>query len=436
MTFSRTRAIVSSTVMFSVLSLLPKLVSILKDMLVAGSFGASHALDVYLMAFVLIGVPVSVIAVAVQTTLIPALVSKDVDDAAGLLGGAIKFAILLLALALSVWFVLLPLAFGVLYPSNSGDMRQQLLSACAWLIPYYFINGMNLLGYGALQARKIFWSNAVLPGLSPLAILLVVWIFPGTNLHTLLVGTVMGSAAEGLSIYALLRRENLLRLRGTAGSGLLLVMRAAVPMMIGGLIAAFAPVVEQAIASKLGAGAVSWQSYGNKVPSALNTMLLTAIGIVVLPHFAELISKREWVACSRLYSRLAGISLLTGVVVAGFGIVFSRDVVSLLFQRGAFTASDSSETSGVMCVYLLQLPFSLIAILSGRILIATGKTIALAWIAGVQLLLGGALAYFLSGRYNVVGVVLGTTIAIMLGAVLLSTTAWRQLREQPRSISR
>lgn len=435
MTSSSARAIISSAALFSALSFLPKFLAILKDMFVAGVFGASHALDVYLMAFVLIGVPVSVVAVAIQTTLIPALVNKDVEDAAALLGGAIKFALAMLAFALLVWFVLLPRAFEVLYPAESDGMRQQLLSACAWLIPYYFISGVNLLGYGALQARKIFWPNAVLPGLFPLAILLAVSIFQQADIRILLGGTVTGGAVEGLLLYFLLRKANLLRWGPVAKNGLSLIVRSAVPLMIGAFISALAPVVEQVIASKLGAGAVSWQSYGNKVPAALNSLLLTAVGIVVLPHFADLIVKKEWNTFSRLYSRLSGVCLLVGVTVTGIGIAFSPDVVSLLFERGAFTASDSNETSAIMRVYLMQLPFSLVAILSWRVLIAMGKTKILAWISVAQLMLGGGLAYVLSDYYDVVGIALGSTIAVILGAAMLLAMAWRQFREQPASIA-
>lgn len=156
---SRVRTILASTAWFGALSLLPKVFSLFKDVAVAASFGASQALDTYLIAFVLIGVPVSIVVVAMQTTLIPALVNKDSNAAAGLLGGAIKLAVALLILALPIWLAVLPAALGVLYPGEAENIRHDLLSACLWLIPYYFFNGINLLLYGALQARKVFLAE-------------------------------------------------------------------------------------------------------------------------------------------------------------------------------------------------------------------------------------------------------------------------------------
>lgn len=434
MTSSRTRAILSSTTLFGVLSLLPKLLSIGKDMAVATRFGAAEMLDAYLMAFVLIGLPVSVMVVAMQTTLIPALVGKDEDSAAGLLGGAIKLALSLLALALPVWLAMLPWTIGMLYPNSAEGARSILFEACLWLIPYYFINGANLLFYGALQARKVFWPNAALPGLFPLAMLAALWFMPQTDMRVLLVGTVAGSMLEGTALYFVLKRGGLLRWRNTGGSGLFRVLRLAVPLMAGGIIASFAPVVEQLIAYNLGPGAVSLLNYGNKVPAALNSLLLTAIGIVVLPHFAELISRREWVSCRKLYFRLSGIALGVGVLAAGIGIILAEPIIRLLFERGAFTAANSREAADAMRMYLLQLPFLLLAMLSMRVLIALEKTVTMTWITAMQLALGGALAYAISRYFGVAGVALGTAAAAMLGSILLGWAAWRRLDEQSKGL--
>lgn len=431
---SRTRTILSSTAWFGALSLLPKVFSLCKDVAVAASFGASHALDTYLIAFVLIGVPVSIVVVAMQTTLIPALVNKDNNAAAGLLGGAIKLAVALLILALPIWLAVLPAALGVLYPGEADNIRHDLLSACFWLIPYYFINGINWLLYGGLQARKVFWPNAMLPGVFPLAILTAIWLLPEADIRSLLVGTVAGSFLEGAALLFVLRRERLLRLWYTSGSGLMPVVRLALPLMAGGIIASFAPVVEQLIAFRLGPGAVSLLSYSNKVPAAVSSLLLAAIGIVVLPHFAELLAKQEWHSCKKLYLRLSVIALGAGILVAGIGMTLSETIIRLLFERGAFTTANTRETAAVMSAYLLQLPFLLVAMVSMRALAAMGKTLVMTWITAGQLILAGSLASFFSSQCGVLGVASGTAAAAMFGAALLGAAAWYGFNKQSRGL--
>ncbi len=430
MPVSRVRIIVSSGATFAALSLFPKLLAIAKDMAVAARFGAAQTLDTYLMAFVLIGIPVSVIAVSLQTALIPALVGRDKEEAARLLGGAVKLTLILLALALPLWLLALPWALSLMYPETEQSTRVHLLSACLWLIPYYFINGANLLLYGALQSRKVFWPNALLPGLFPLAILACLWLKPASDIHVLLAGTVAGSACEGLALLLLLRRAGGVLWRNTAGAGLLKVTRLATPLAVGGIIAALAPVVEQLITFRLGEGAVSLLNYGFKVPAALASLLVTAIGIVVLPHFAELIAQNAWRPCRALYLRLAGIVWAGGLAVASLGVVFSEAIIRLLFERGAFTANHTVEAAAVMRMYMLQLPFLLAAMVAIRALAALGKTTTMTTITAAQLLLAGCLAYALSEQLGVAGVALGTVTASFAGAMMLSWSAWTSLNNR------
>ena len=409
--------------------------ALVKDVAIAAKFGAGQALDIYLMAFVLIGVPVAIIAVAMQTTLIPALVEKDAYSAAGLLGGALKLAMALLVFALPVWLLLLPFFLGILYPNSTGTSTNELVVACFWLIPYYFTNGMNLLFYGALQARKVFWPNAVLPVLFPLSILIAMWLFPAVDIHSLLIGTVAGSLCEGAVLFFVLQKNHMLRLRQTSGMGLMTVVYLALPLMWGGVVTSFGPVVEQLLAFRLGPSAVSLLSYGNKLPAAANSLLLTAIGIIVLPHFSELITLGQWGACRKLYLHLSAIALGLGALIVGVCFSFSEPIIQLLFERGAFTAANTQEVAMIMCAYLLQLPFLLVAMISMRALVAMRKTLIMTSVFTAQLILAGSLAFLFSSHYGVVGVALGTTAAVISGASILGMIVWYRFNEQSKSLA-
>jgi putative peptidoglycan lipid II flippase len=423
----RTRAIVSATVRFAALSLLPKLLSVVKDMAVAARFGASRTLDSYLVAFVLIGIPVAVISIALQTALTPALVGRDREGAARLLGGAIKLALGLLALILPLWLLALPRVCAVLYPRLPPGAIDELVTACLWLTPYYFMNGANHLFYGALQARREFWPNALLPALFPLAILVCLLVSKAAVIGVLVAGTVAGSAGECAALLLLVRRAGWLRLRNTANAGLLRIVRLALPLAAGGIVTAFSLVIEQLLAFRLGEGAVSLLNYGFKVPTALASLLVTGLAIVVLPHFAELMTAGAWRASKALHRRVSAIALGLGLGIAAGVSVAAETVVRLLFERGAFTSRDTMAVAEVMRVYLVQLPFLMAGAVSARVLIALGRTGTMTGIVVVQLALAGALAYALSERFGVAGVAAGTTGATLLGAILFGGAAWAAL---------
>lgn len=428
---SRMRTILSSAARFSALSLLPKLLVVAKDAAVAFYFGASEALDLYLMAFLLIGLPASIIVIALHATLVPALASnKDADAAASLLGGTLKLAAILLLLALPIWLLVLPHTLNTLYPAASKTTMPGLLQACYWLIPYYFLSGINVLLDGGLQARKVFWPNAVLPALFPMAIVASIGLTQRADIRVLLIGTVVGSLLQSIALYVLLVRHNAIKWRNTTESALRSVFLTALPLMIGAIASSFAPIVEQMIAFNLGPGSVSLLSYGNKVPNAFNTLLVTAIGIVLLPHFADMVAARQWRESRTLHLRLSGILLAIGMVAALTGIILAEDIVRLLFQRGAFSAADSQSAAEVMQIYLAQLPFLLAAMLSSRALAAMGKTNTLATTAILQLVLTSGLAFSLSRQYGVVGVPMAAVAGTVLSMVLMSCVVWRSFTNQ------
>ncbi|WP_296509641.1 lipid II flippase MurJ [Rhodoferax sp.] len=418
--------------MFSLLSLLPKFLALLKDVVIAGRFGAANLLDSYLMAFVLIGMPVSIMVVALQTVMIPALVQVEGSVAANrLLGGGLKLALLALALALPFWIAAVPWVLQTIFPAGvEGRNLPSVYESCWWLIPYYFLNGCNLLLYGALQARRSFWPNALIPGVFPLALLGSLWLMPEMALRPLLVGTVLGSALEFVAVFTLVLRGGVSFAGSLKESGILSKAVLALPLMLGAAMSTLVPVVEQMIAYGLGEGSVSLLSYGNKVPAALNSLLVTAIGIVVLPHFAQMLHRKEWHSCWRLYLYLGGLVFGGGILVVGCGLVFANLVIVLLFEHGAFSNIQSLQAADVMRMYLLQLPFLLVAMVAMRILAAMGKTVTITWVNALQLVVGTACAYALGKELGAAGVALGTSIGTMLGCGLLVWVAGKFLSDQ------
>ncbi|GAB6050847.1 hypothetical protein JCM16106_16960 [Hydrogenophilus islandicus] len=127
-------------------SLFARVLGFFKEIVVAASFGLSGELDIYLVAFVLIGMPLSILLNAVQTALIADLAaSPEPASAARRFSSTVFLTLVVLALVLPLWLLLLPHALPWLAAGFSPDKRQALETALVWLVPYYFLTGFNLL---------------------------------------------------------------------------------------------------------------------------------------------------------------------------------------------------------------------------------------------------------------------------------------------------
>src|SRR5262249_43372580 len=142
--------------------------------------------------------------------------------------------------------------------------------------------------------------------------------------------------------------------------------RGTLTLVPGTLISGLAPVIEQTIASGLGHGAISALGYASKLPATLNSLLTTAIGVTILPYFAERLSRGDEHNCRVFFVRYAAIVTLAGAAVAAVAVFGSEPFVRFAFQRGQFSAHNTQLVTMLQQAYLWQLPGAMVAMVATR----------------------------------------------------------------------
>lgn len=410
-----------ASVVAATTALVAKGVGLAKEIVVAAFFGLSDGLEIYLMAFVLIGFPLSIFLNAIQTTFISSLSANGrlPAEEGKLYASTAALTLLLLAVLLPLWLVFLHFALPWLASGFSPEKRQGLEAALHWLVPYYFLNGINLLAYGFLQAKRRFLTNGLLPALTPLATMLLVLAYGKSGgWETLAAALVAGAAIECVALHVSLYRSGLLaRPRLRADAELSRIAHGSRLLLPGTLLIAMGTVIEQAIAASLGSGAIASLGYGYRLPAALTGILVTAIGITALPYFAAMLAEGKAVYCLHSLEKLARWLLLGGLALTIPLAVFSDAIVTLLYQRGAFDAAAAARVSPIQQAYFLQLPFALIVMLGIRTLVALGRNGVVSLLSGVAVIVQGGLAWWLGTLHGAVGIAWATTIVSALLAV-------------------
>lgn len=398
----------------------------IKEVLVAASFGLSGALDVYLVAFVLIGFPLSILLNAVQTALIAALAGCGYSsgEADRLYAGTALLTLACLAVLLPMWLLLLPDALPWLASGFSIEKRQVLQTVLVWLIPYYFLSGLNLLSYGVLQTKSRYLLNGLLPSVTPVVTILLLFTWsPSGDWHTLVVALVVGSAIECIVLISVLHRIGQLgfpNLRDMAR--LRIVIRASLALLPSTVMLAIGPIIDQSIAASMGEGTNAALAYAYKLPAAFQSILLTAIGITALPYFASQLAQNRAAYCLHSLNKLARWILAGGVLLAIPLAIFSAEIVAMLYQRGTFDAAATSWVAPIQLVYFIQLPFVLVAMLGVKVLAALGRNGLMSAYTIAAALLQGGLAYALGMRYGAAGIAWAATlVSVLLAAVYFLT---------------
>ena len=184
--------------------------------------------------------------------------------------------------------------------------------------------------------------------------------------------------------------------------------------------------IEQGLASGLGEGTVAAMGYAFKLPSMVNGILVTSVGVTVLPYFAEMLARGDDVACRRAFRNYALALFTGGIVLALITMAFSESLVALVFQRGAFQAEDTRIVAEIQRAYLLQIPGALVGMLAVRLLVAQGVYGVVSVISSLSVVVSCGLAWVLSRQMGAVGIALGMSISATVSAIALVVLALRQ----------
>lgn len=359
----RNRRIARSTLIVMVAFAAAKMISLLQTLIIAQVFGVGVELDAYVAANRIPELIVVLISGGALThAFIPVfsgyLAQGDVDAAWQLSSNLIN-TIFTLALILSTvvffmapWFVRQVVApgFDAVTAQNTIEMMRILLLST-------IIFSVSGIFSGILNSHQHFLLPALAPIMFDIGILFgVLFLLPGFGVHGIAIGAVIGSALHfSIQVPGLVKfRMSWQRGLGLTNPALWRVIRLMLPR-IGGLgVFALNFLVMNNIASRLSVGSVSALDWGWRLMQIPQTLIGTAMGIVIFPTLAALSEVRDLDGKRDAMSGALRFVLVTSIPSAVGLIVLGRPLIGLL-ERGAFDAAASALVYSTLSMFTLGL---------------------------------------------------------------------------------
>lgn len=403
-----------------------KVAAVVKDIVVVGQFGVGDALDAFLMAMVIPAFAVTVIGQSFNGAFLPEYIrvreQSGAPEAKRLFANVIvmNFA-LLCACALLLASAGRPL-IALIASEFSAGKRELAYELYLILLPLVVLEGQVILWGVVLNAGEKFALAAFAPILTPLTVVLMLLAFaPGLGVAALAWGSVIGCAAElailGIALY---RRGQLpMPAWAPALSARGRVVAQYVPLVLGAVTMNASTMIDQVMASWLGSGSVAALTYGNKIPSFVAGIGVTALGTALLPHFSRLVALGDYAAIRhtlRTYTRWV---LLAAVPATLVFIAASQWLVRVLFERGAFTAEDTVLVSTIQRMYLLQIPFYVLGVVGVRLLVAMSRNHLVTIMSVVNLLVNVVGNLVFMRWFGVSGIALSTSLVYVVSMSMI-----------------
>jgi putative peptidoglycan lipid II flippase len=348
-------------------TLASRLLGYLRDSMIAGLLGTGAIADAFLVAFQFVNVVRRLLSEgALNAALVPAWIKlRETSGAlaaasfAGAVLGTISAALIVAAALLGL---LMPLVVTALAPGFAGHYTLQLAVTDARLmLPYLAFAGPATVLLALASAQGRFFVTAFSPLLFNVALIAVMVVLivarEDTGLAAPALAATVGIAGLlQLLVLALRRGDNIatpLRISVDAG------MRGFFASAIPGMVASSAPqllAIAGAIIASSSSSAVSWLYFANRLIELPLGMVGVAMGTVLIPELTRALHTNDSGAIAHAQSR--ALELAAGLALpAMLGlIVLSAPIVRLLFEHGAFTATDTASTAQALVWLALGLP--------------------------------------------------------------------------------
>jgi putative peptidoglycan lipid II flippase len=189
--------------------------------------------------------------------------------------------------------------------------------------------------------------------------------------------------------------------------------------ILGGSTAQISAFIDGILASFLTAGSISYLYYANRVFQFPLAIFAIATSVAIFPKVAKYLNQNKEKEAREMLDKSFWILLYLLSFATVVGIVFAKEIVWLLLERGAFSHHDTIMSSKVLVMYLVGLiPFGLAKIFS-LWLYSTHNQAKAAKISAISLGVNIILALILVRYLKVEGLALAGSLG---GFVLFSLT--------------
>jgi putative peptidoglycan lipid II flippase len=347
----------------SLLTLVSRVTGLVREQLIAATFGASAATDAFNVAFRIPNLFRRLFAEgAFSQAFVPLLANTRARDGDAATRDLINAVATILAWALLFTCVLGVLAAPVLVWSMGSGLQQFDVAVVMtrWMFPYIGFMSLVALAAGILNTWKRFAVPAVTPVLLNLCVIAAAaWGAPWLQtlgyapVYALACGVMLGGVLQlavqipALAAVGCLPRLGVLPSRIAAAwrhPGTRQILRQMAPALLGVSVAQISLLINTQIASHQAVGAVSWLTYADRLMEFPTALLGVALGVVLLPQLSAARGRSDDVAYSGMLDWGLRLVLLLTLPCALALLIFPQALVAVLYHYGAFSAQDVAAT--------------------------------------------------------------------------------------------
>ncbi len=426
-------SVTSSTVAVMLATLLSMVLGFAREVVNARYYGERWELDAFLVAAILPTLVFGVFNGALVSALVPIFsgyfASGKNEEAWRLSSTVINALVIVLSvLALGAWIAapwLVRLVATGFPPPEAGVT----VVMTRVLMPTIVATSIAGVVQALLNAQRSYRAASLQGAAVNLCtIVFILLFFHAYGIYALVFGTAFGLFAQLLvQLPSYLRRCQYrfvldLHHPGLRGLGMILG-----PVIVGSAVGQVNLLFDKYFASTLPPGNIAAMQYATKVVGFPQQLFAVAIATVIFPILSAQFARSELTSLRNTAS--AGLRITSLITIpAAFGLIaLARPIISVLFERGAFTSGDVIRTAGAMQFYAVGLLGLAASIVLTRCFFAMHDSKTPVIIASAVMVLNVVLSALTVRHFGINGLAASNSFASVVEALVLGALFMRRV---------
>ncbi len=372
--YTRQVSLIKSASTVSLWTLLSRITGLVRDLLMASTFGVSAMTDAFWVAFRIPNMLRRMFAEgAFSQAFVPVLATTKEQEGEAATRALINAIATLLTMVLLLTSVLgivgapvlvYVLASGLKHDPTGFDAA---VLMTRWMFPYIACMSLVALGAGVLNTWKRFAIPAATPVLLNIAMISAAWLgapwFGRMGLEPIY------AMAGGVMVGGVLQLGAIMRALSNLGLGLKIELNVAAaraawaqpatkkiaklmgPALLGVSVSQISLLINTQIASHLGTGSVTWLNNASLLMEFPTAMLGVALGVVLMPQLAAAKAAQDAARFSEMIDWGLRLVVLLSVPSAVALLTFAQPLVAVIFHNGRYTDQDVMQTMAALMGY-------------------------------------------------------------------------------------
>lgn len=414
-----------------------RVVGLIRDMLMAKYLGATLMSDAFFVAFRFPNLFRSLLAegtlnVAFVPLLTGELQAAGKKSAREFAAAVFSFLFYVLLIFIVVMEIIMPSVMFLLAPGFSQIPGKLALTTTLSRIAFPFLMAVSLVSLmaGILNSLGKFGAAALTPTLLNICMIAgLLGLMPFISseyapAYALSWGVFIAGFVELIFLgYFLWKNDFTFRLLGPIralfhlSGAVKTLLKKMGPGILGSGVYQINLCLDTVFVSFVGAGAISWLNYANRLFQLPVGMIGVAIGTALLPILSRHIRAGEHAQANTQLNRGLELSLAMSLSSMIGLMLLATPIIGVLFEHGIFTRTDTLHTASALMIYALSLPAYMATKALSPFFYARGDTKTPVKIAIVGVVLNSVAALILMQFLGYKGIALATTLATWVNAV-------------------